>query len=118
MKQRVLTAIGIGIVGIPVILFSRYIVYPLFLGLLSAIGVWELLRVFGIEKRIEISVPSYLIAGLLPVFAHSFFTGGEDVERQDAAQQQGDSQKGQQPLCTLFHGFLSPKNKNEVMKLP
>lgn len=77
MKQRVLTAIGIGIVGIPVILFSRYIVYPLFLGLLSAIGVWELLRVFGIEKRLEISVPSYLIAGLLPVFAHSFFTGGD-----------------------------------------
>ncbi|MBQ7389917.1 MAG: phosphatidate cytidylyltransferase [Clostridia bacterium] len=77
MKQRVLTSIGIGIVGIPVILFSKYIVYPLFLGLLSAIGVWELLRVFGIQKRLEISIPAYLISGLLPVFAHSFFTHGD-----------------------------------------
>ena len=76
MKQRVLTSIGIGIVGIPVVLLSRYIVYPIFLGLLSAIAVWELYRVFGFEKRYEISVPAYLIAGLLPIFAHDFFTNG------------------------------------------
>ena len=76
MKQRVLTSIGIGIVGIPVLMFSKYIVYPLFLGMLSAIGVWELLRVFGVQKRYEVSVPAYLVSGLLPVFAHDFFTGG------------------------------------------
>ena len=76
MKERVLTAIGIGIVGIPIIMFSRFIVYPIFLGLLSAIAVWELLRVFGFEKRYEISIPAYLVAGLLPVFAHDTFTGG------------------------------------------
>jgi phosphatidate cytidylyltransferase len=76
MKQRVLTAIGIGIVGIPVVLLSKYIIYPIFLGLLSAIAVWELFRVFGFEKRYEISIPAYLISGLLPVFAHDFFTKG------------------------------------------
>ena len=76
MKQRVLTSIGIGIVGIPIVLLSRYIVYPIFLGLLSAIAVWELYRVFGFEKRYEISIPAYLIAGLLPIFAHDFFTKG------------------------------------------
>ena len=77
MKQRVLTSIGIGIVGIPILLLSKYIVYPIFLGLLSAIGVWELLRVFGVQKRYEVAVPSYAIAGLLPVFAHGSITGGD-----------------------------------------
>ena len=76
MKQRVITAIGIGIVVIPIIALSEYIVYPIFLGIISAIAAWEMLRVFGFEKRFEISVPSYAIAGLLPVFAHSYFTGG------------------------------------------
>ena len=76
MKQRVITAIGIGIVVIPIIALSEYIVYPIFLGIISAIAAWEMLRVFGFEKRFEISVPSYAIAGLLPVFAHGYFTGG------------------------------------------
>lgn len=76
MKQRVITAIGIGIVVIPIMVLSKYIVYPIFLGIISAIAAWEMLRVFGFEKRFEISVPSYAIAGLLPVFAHSYFTGG------------------------------------------
>ena len=77
MKERVITSIGIGIVGIPVLVLSKYIVYPIFLALLCAIAVWELLRVFGFEKRYEISVPSYLVAGLLPIFAHDTFTHGD-----------------------------------------
>lgn len=76
MKERVITSIGIGIVGIPILMLSGYIVYPVFLGLLAAIAVWELLRVFGFEKRYEISVPAYLVSGLLPTFAHDTFTGG------------------------------------------
>ena len=70
MKERVITAVGIGIVGIPIILFSEFIVYPLFLGLLSAIAVWELLRVFALHKNYVISVPAYAISGILPVLAH------------------------------------------------
>jgi len=77
MKQRVLTSLGIGVVVIPIMILSKYIVYPIFLGLISAIAVWELLRVFGIEKRYEIALPSYAIAGLLPIFAHDSFTHGD-----------------------------------------
>ena len=73
MKERVLTGIGIGVVGIPVLVFSRYIIYPIFLGLLAAIAVWELLRVFGLHKRYVISIPAYLIALAMPVFAHDYF---------------------------------------------
>lgn len=77
MKQRVLTSLGIGVVVIPIMILSEYIIYPIFLGLISAIATWELLRVFGFQKRYEISVPSYLVAGLLPAFAHYQFTGGD-----------------------------------------
>ena len=80
MKQRVLTSIGIGIVGIPIIVLSKFIVYPIFLGLLSAIAVWELLRVFGLHKRYEVSVPAYVIAALLPTFAHDTFTKGDEIK--------------------------------------
>ena len=79
MKQRVITAVGIGIIVIPIMVFSKYIVYPIFLGLISAIAAWEMLRVFGFEKRYEISLPAYAVAGLLPVFAHDYFTHGERI---------------------------------------
>jgi phosphatidate cytidylyltransferase len=79
MKERILTGIGIGVVVIPILMLSKYLVYPIFLGALSVIGVWELLRVFGFQKRHEISIPSYFVAGLLPVFAHDMFTGGDHV---------------------------------------
>ena len=80
MKQRVITAIGIGIIVIPIMVLSKYIVYPLFLGLISAVAAWEMLRVFGFEKRYEISLPAYAVAGLLPVFAHDYFTHGERID--------------------------------------
>ena len=76
MKQRVITAVGIGIIVIPIMVLSKYIVYPIFLGIISAIAAWEMLRVFGFDKRFEISLPAYAVAGLLPVFAHDYFTGG------------------------------------------
>lgn len=70
MKERVITGIGIAAVGIPLLIFSEYIVYPMFLGLMALIGVWELLRVFGLNKAYEISVPAYLISLAMPIIAH------------------------------------------------
>ena len=74
MKERIITGIGIAVVGIPIVILSNYIVYPIFLGLLALIGVWELLRVFGLQNSYEISIPAYLIAFALPTFAHSSLT--------------------------------------------
>ena len=70
MKVRLLTALGILIFGLPILLLSEYIVYPIALGLLSAIAIWELLRVFGLHKLWAISVPSYVIAFVLPMLAY------------------------------------------------
>lgn len=70
MKVRLLTALGIFIFGLPIILFSQYIVYPIALGFLSAIAVWELLRVFGLHKTWVVSIPSYLVAFVMPVLTY------------------------------------------------
>ena len=77
MKVRVLTAIGIGVVGIPILIFSDTVVYPIALGLLSLLAVWELLRVFGLHKKYTVSVPSYLISALLPFISSDLFVGAE-----------------------------------------
>lgn len=70
MKVRLLTSLGIFIVGLPILLLSGYIVYPIALGFLSAIAVWELLRVFGLNKTWIISIPSYLAAFGVPTLTY------------------------------------------------
>ena len=67
MKTRVLTSIGIAVVGIPLLVFSGYIVFPIALSLFAFIAAFELLRVIGIHRNYFISVPAYLIALALPL---------------------------------------------------
>lgn len=74
MKERVLTGMGIVAVLVPILIFSEYIVYPIAMGILALIGVWELLRVFGLQKSYEISIPAYLVSALLPTLAHNSLT--------------------------------------------
>ena len=73
MKVRVLTGVGIFCVGVPILLLSEFIVYPIALAILCAIACFELLRVFGLHKNYFISVPSYIIALSGPIFASDVF---------------------------------------------
>jgi phosphatidate cytidylyltransferase len=60
-----------GAVMIPVLLFSEYIIYPIFLSLLCLMATYEMLKVFKKERRPEIAVPSFLLAAgypLIPFF--------------------------------------------------
>ena len=73
MKVRLLTALGIMVFGLPLLIFSEYIVYPIALGVLSAIASWEVLRVLGLNRKYAVSIPSYIFAALLPVFSYGYF---------------------------------------------
>lgn len=73
MKTRIITSALIVAVVVPVFIFSGYIVYPIFLALLSAISCFEILRVLGFERKPLVAVPSYLLAVALPILA--FFVG-------------------------------------------
>ena len=67
MKVRILTAIGIAVFGIPLLIFSDYVIYPIALGLLCAIAAFELMRVFGVHKNWFVSIPTYVMTALLPI---------------------------------------------------
>lgn len=72
MKVRILTSIGMAVVGIPILIFSKYIIYPITISLLAFIAVFEMMRVIGVDKKYYISVPPYLMALLLPMFAYFY----------------------------------------------
>lgn len=78
MKVRILTAAAMAIVGIPILIFSKYIVFPIVLALLCLIGVYEMLRVLGINKDYFVSVPAYLMSLAAPILAY-FFSGEKIV---------------------------------------
>ncbi|MBQ8268918.1 MAG: phosphatidate cytidylyltransferase [Clostridia bacterium] len=67
MKVRIITGICMGAVMIPVLLFSQYIIYPIFLSLLCLMATYEMLKVFKKERRPEIAVPSFLLAASYPM---------------------------------------------------
>ena len=73
MKVRLLTALGIFLIGLPILIFSEYVIYTVALAILSGIAAWELLRALGFEKKWLITVPTLIIAVAIPFFTHSLF---------------------------------------------
>ncbi len=66
MKKRTITAVFLLLVCIPILILSKYIVYPLFLSALSVVGLIELFRCIGLNKNYLLALPAYIIAGALP----------------------------------------------------
>ena len=76
MKVRILTGLCLAAVSIPILIFSQYIVYPIFLSLLCLMATYEMLRVFKKEKCREVAIPSLLFALAYPL-APYFVVGAE-----------------------------------------
>lgn len=72
MKTRILTGTVMAAVGIPILIFSKYIVFPILLSLLALAAVFEMFRVLGFEKKYFLSAPAYLIALTLPILGYYF----------------------------------------------
>lgn len=70
MKIRVLTAILITAVMLPVVIFSKYMIYPIALSLFCAIAIFEVLRVIGVHNQYSIAIPSYVMGLALPFCAY------------------------------------------------
>jgi len=67
MKTRIITAIVAIIVFLPVCYFSDTWFYPVAMAILCSVGVYEMLACVGLFKTPAISVPSMLLAALLPI---------------------------------------------------
>ena len=79
MKVRILTSIGIAVVGLPILFFSKYIVFPIALALFAFVAAFEMMRVIGVHKNYFVSVPAYIMALALPLAA--YFVKSEKVTK-------------------------------------
>ena len=74
MKTRILTAIVMLAVFVPILWFSDLIVYPAAMAILCAVAMMELLRCLGLHRDLWLSVPAILLptaATLVAFFVHS-----------------------------------------------
>ena len=72
MKIRTITAAILIAIAIPILVFSKYIVYPIALAIVAVLAVFELMRVMDIYKNYVISIPAYLVALILPLLSYYF----------------------------------------------
>ncbi len=67
MLKRIITAVVAIALFLPVCIFSDYIVFPIVMSILSVIGVYEIAKCVGQHKSWALTIPMYIVAGLLPV---------------------------------------------------
>ena len=72
MKQRLITSAIICVGMIAVLFLSWTPVYPAVLSFFAAVAVYEVLKVFKLEKKLFVAIPSYVIAAVMPCLAYIF----------------------------------------------
>lgn len=70
MKLRIITSVGIAAVGIPILIFSQYIIFQIALAALCCVAVYEALGALGKRSDLYLSIPAYLIAVAAPFGAY------------------------------------------------
>ena len=68
MLKRIITALILVLIFVPVCIFSNTVVFPIFISLLSVIAVYEISKCLGYHKNLFLTIPLYLIALALPIF--------------------------------------------------
>ena len=74
MLKRIITSIVSICILVPVLFWSDTIVRPIAISLFSCIALFEIYKCIGVNKRLGIYVPSYIIALLLP-FVQRYIPG-------------------------------------------
>ena len=77
MKTRTITALVLTLICIPVLLLSEYIVYPIFVSLLSFVAIYEIMRCLGLSKNYTAAIPASVLAVAMPIVA--YFVGSENI---------------------------------------
>lgn len=66
MRTRVITAIFIILVTVPLCLFSHTVAWPVFVAAMSVMAVFEMLGCVGTRRKIAVSAPALLMAAVFP----------------------------------------------------
>ncbi len=76
MKTRIITAIVLLCIFVPVLLFSDTIIFPIFVSAVSLMAVFEYLKCLGYDKKYALSAPAFLISVALPFLSE--YKGGRE----------------------------------------
>ncbi len=70
MKLRIITSVGIAVFGLPILIFSQYIIFQIALAALSAIAMYEALGALGKRGDLFLAIPAYIISAAAPFLAY------------------------------------------------
>lgn len=77
MKTRTITALILTLICVPILLLSKYVVYPIFISLLSVVAIYEILNCLGLSKRFSLLIPATVFAAAMPVV--TYYLGNEKI---------------------------------------
>ncbi|MBQ7352928.1 MAG: phosphatidate cytidylyltransferase [Clostridia bacterium] len=77
MKTRIITAIFAIALFVPVCVFSEYIIFPISISLICAVGIFEISKCVGLHKNLILTIPMYLIALILPFIRYPWFVSSD-----------------------------------------
>ena len=78
MRTRVITAIFIILVTVPLCLFSHTVAWPVFVAAMRVMAVFEMLGCVGTRRKLTIAIPALLMAAVFP-FAVRYGGAPDDV---------------------------------------
>ncbi len=70
MKTRVITGAVLVAIAVPVLIFSKYIVYPLLISVLSFFAMLELISCLGLRDKYFIAAPAYVFSAAMPTVVY------------------------------------------------
>ena len=73
MKTRIITGIVAIALFVPICVFSNYVVFPIAIAALSVVGIYEMAKCLGMDKKWALTVPMYLVALALPFIGYYEF---------------------------------------------
>lgn len=76
LKTRLITGTAIFVAGVPLLLFSHTIIFPIAAGILALIAMSEIIAMEKFKKRYGAIIPTYILAFLIP-FCAWFFKDNE-----------------------------------------
>ena len=79
MLKRIITSLVAICVLVPVLFLSDTWVFPIAISIVSVICLFEMFKCMGLDKRLALTVPAYLIALLLPILQRLDIPGSKVI---------------------------------------
>lgn len=79
MLKRIITSLVALCILVPILFLSHTWVFPIAVAIVSVICLFEMFKCMGLDKKLSITIPAYLIALLLPILQRLEISGGKVI---------------------------------------